>query len=673
MITKQKVFLIIAVVLIIVFGISNLSRLIPEDLNYKNYETALSEYNSNDFSEAYHTFGKVSKFSKLKSAAIYRQAVCAGKLGDKRTETNKYKDVIRLYPHSVLAVKAQYLKAQNDYSDKKFNRAKKEFKSLIGNGSTSDYAIASNYYLGLIEAEKSKTTTNKKKKLKKQNKAIQYFKTYLKEAPTGKYAMNSIENWLSLGHKLNNEDNLLIVNVYQANHDYNNAKKFLQYTNISVSWPYFVKNAYAKNDFSQVKYYTVQGLKGRNPNEILINESIDEKTENENAYEAIDDYLKTSLNPKMSISYLLSIANKTTGYEYLLYKNCNNMAVEKQTACYNSLIYQYPKGQFAAESLSNIFYSQIKDKKYYVAQKLGRMHLSKYPNSNSTPRVIFWLAKVAERTKNYEGARSYYKTLIRQYPDDYYAYRAFLNLNRLRYFETINLVQKPVKFPYEHSQYGIIMELTKVKDYGLLNQISTDDKFIQSWLSYLQGDYASSARTARDAMAKLTSKPDRLDPRWRLVYPIHYYDDIKQSARSINNDPIILLSIIREESYFNPKAKSPVGARGLMQLMPGTALEAANASGISLPNMSLLYDPYINIKLGNIYYSRLKKMLGQKDVLAVLAYNGGGGSVSTWTKSLNYYDVDDFIEQIPYSETKNYLKKVYKSYWNYLRIYDGIK
>jgi len=174
-------------------------------------------------------------------------------------------------------------------------------------------------------------------------------------------------------------------------------------------------------------------------------------------------------------------------------------------------------------------------------------------------------------------------------------------------------------------------------------------------------------------MDKLSNKPNRNDPRWKLVYPIHYYEEIKDSAQYWYNDPVLILAIIREESYFNPLAQSPAGAKGLMQLMPATAKEAAKMSGLSLPNERLLFDSNINIRLGNVYYSKLKGSLSGKDILAVLAYNGGIGSVTRWSQTLRYEDEDDFIEQIPYDETKNYLKKVYRSYWNYLRIYNGLR
>ena len=122
---------------------------------------------------------------------------------------------------------------------------------------------------------------------------------------------------------------------------------------------------------------------------------------------------------------------------------------------------------------------------------------------------------------------------------------------------------------------------------------------------------------------------------------------------------------MREESYFNPNATSAVGARGLMQLMPATASEIY---GNKLQPEDL-YKPLLNIQIGNSYYARLKNSLNGYDISAVAAYNGGIGSIKKWQTSIVYNDTDEFVEQIPYAETKNYVKKVFRSYWNYLRIY----
>lgn len=672
--TKQKKILISIVLLILILSIfSNIASLTPEEKNFQKYTQALEQYNGGEFQNSYFIFSKISKHSKLKPAAIYRQALCAERLGDSKTEIKKYKELMRNYPNSNLAIRAKYLRAQSFYASKEAKKAKKEFRDILKNYPKTDYAIASRYYLGLIEADKIPDIKSEKKKLKATKKAIHYFRAYLKEAPKGRFAIYSAQKWVSLSDNLTNEDNLIIAKIYLENEDYKNAQKYLKLTNISVSWPYFVKNAYALKNYSMARVYTEQGLRGKGADAVLINEAFNEKEENENIYEAIDIYLKISNSPRAAISYLMSIAGKSKGYDYLLYKNCNNMPASNQSACFNTLYYKYPHGQFAADALANIFYSKVRSEDYYVAKKVGKKHLSEFLNSNSAPKVMFWLAKIAERTKNYEEARWYYKTLLRTFPDDYYAYHSFLNLNRFRHPSFGDLEIRNIEFPYRNSGTDLIVKLAEVKDYGLINLLCKDDEFVQSWLAYKKGDFSNSARIARDAMEKVSSKPDRGDLRWRLVYPIHYYDVIKDNALDWNNDPVIILSIIREESYFNPEIRSVVGASGLMQLMPGTAREAANMAGISFIGENMLFDPEINIKLGNIYYSRLRRTLANKDILAVLAYNGGIGSVSRWSESLDYVDVDDFVEQIPYPETQNYLKKVYRSYWNYLRVYGGVR
>lgn len=670
MILRQKRVVIIIIVLTVFLVLADISILTPESKNYKTYEHALSEYNNNNFSNAYYLFGRVARFSELKPAAVFRQADCASKLEDTKTEIRKYKEVMSHYPNSILAIRAKYLKAQEYYQLQEFNKAEKEFRDILNKYPNTDYSTGSEYYLGSIESEEIAKLQNTDDKLKMKNKAIEHFKLYLKEATTGRLALNCITKWIELKPQLTNEDNLLIGKTYLANAKYNDAEKYLKFTTLNISWPYLVKNYYALGDYNKVKYYTEHGL-AQPANDVEINENLDEL--NADIYKAIDIYLKISPSTTDAISYLESISPKSNGYDYLLYKRCNNLPAATQTACFNSLYYHFPQGQFAAEALANIFYDKVKSQQYSQAKKLAKEHLSKFPQVNSTPKVLFWLARISEKTKRRGDANTYYRALIRQFPDDYYAYRAYMNLNRFRHFKAKELRQKPVEFPYKNSRASFITALAKVKDYDLINQLYQNDEYIQSWLAYMQGEYSRSATIARDKVEELVIKPEASDPKWLLIYPQHYYNEVKNSAAKWDNDPILILSIIREESYFNPQAQSPVGARGLMQLMPSTAHEAANKKGISIPNDSMLFNPDLNIELGNIYYATLRRMLDYKDILAVLAYNGGAGSVSKWKSSLEYEDTDDFIEQIPYPETQNYLKKVYRSYWNYIRIYTNLR
>ena len=151
----------------------------------------------------------------------------------------------------------------------------------------------------------------------------------------------------------------------------------------------------------------------------------------------------------------------------------------------------------------------------------------------------------------------------------------------------------------------------------------------------------------------------------------HYFDSIKKYANETGNNLPLIVALIREESYFDPLAQSAVGARGLMQLMPATASDINSKFSLGMTIPADLFNPEKNIKLGNYYYEFLRKNLEGHDISSIAAYNGGIGSLKTWKTSINYNDTDEFVEQIPYAETKTYVKKVFRSYWNYIRIYTG--
>ena len=151
----------------------------------------------------------------------------------------------------------------------------------------------------------------------------------------------------------------------------------------------------------------------------------------------------------------------------------------------------------------------------------------------------------------------------------------------------------------------------------------------------------------------------------------HIKDLISKISKKHGVDEKLVNAVIRQESGYNPKAKSSAGAQGLMQLMPSTAFEISRRYGLGMSSTEDLFNDSFNIKLGNYYYAYLKSMLEGRDVSSIAAYNGGIGSLWNWRQSINYNDTDEFVEQIPYSETQNYVKKVFRTYWNYVRLYTG--
>lgn len=623
------------------------------------YKAALEDFNNGDYQNSYYLFSRITLFSDLKPVAIYHQAQCAKMLDDDKSELKQYQFLFNNYPKHKLSVRSKYLAAQKLVKDRP-KLAKAYFEDILKRYPDTDYAIASEYYLGVLLAAKYKEPENIPNSI-----AIDienYYRHYLKKVPFGRLALNAVNNWLSLNSNISSDDYLLMANTCYLFGEYEKAAVLVKKASVNEAWALDVKISNALKDFERVKVLTENGLQ-KNSNYV----------DEEDIIEVIDIYNRLFLSKVQSVEKLSAYASGK-GQDYLLNLKCQNSSKNDKLACYNNLYLKYPNGRFAADALSNIFMSKILSGDIENAKKIGVDHLNKFPSSNSAPMVMFWLGKINQQTNNYEEYVNYYRNVISKYPDSYYAYRAYLKLSRLNGpLITSYINPKPVVYPYKYSRKNIIVKLVDLKDYDIVNELAGDDEFIKSWVLYKKGDYANSMLIARDAMEKISDKPDKYDLRWRLVYPVIYYEDIEKFAKALGNNVPLMLSLIREESYFDPLAQSVAGARGLMQLMPATASEINNKFGLGYIIPDALFNPYSNLKLGNYYYSFLKNNLEGYDISSVAAYNGGIGSLKNWKNTLHYNDTDEFVEQIPYPETQNYVKKVFRSYWNYVRIYSGNK
>jgi soluble lytic murein transglycosylase len=153
---------------------------------------------------------------------------------------------------------------------------------------------------------------------------------------------------------------------------------------------------------------------------------------------------------------------------------------------------------------------------------------------------------------------------------------------------------------------------------------------------------------------------------WYALYPFPFLQTIETWAQQRQLNPILVTALIRQESRFMPGIRSSVGATGLMQVMPETAAEVA--SKINLKQYKL-NDPEDNIQLGTWYLDHTHQEYSNNSLLAVASYNAGPGAVAGWLQK-GVRDPDEFVEAIPYDETKGYVKAVFENYWNYLRLYN---
>jgi soluble lytic murein transglycosylase len=157
---------------------------------------------------------------------------------------------------------------------------------------------------------------------------------------------------------------------------------------------------------------------------------------------------------------------------------------------------------------------------------------------------------------------------------------------------------------------------------------------------------------------------------WRIVYPLHHWSLIREEAQKYGLDPWLAAALIRNESLFYSNATSSAGAIGLMQIMPETGRIVAEELGLPTPTIADLYDPVLNIRYGMYYLHKRVEEFGGDLVRAVCSYNAGVEAVRQWAEQNKVADADEWIELIPYTETRLYIKGILGDVRQYRRLYE---
>ena len=158
---------------------------------------------------------------------------------------------------------------------------------------------------------------------------------------------------------------------------------------------------------------------------------------------------------------------------------------------------------------------------------------------------------------------------------------------------------------------------------------------------------------------------------WRAYYPLAFERLVLPFSAGLRLSPFLALSIMRTESFYNKEARSGVGAQGLMQLMPYTAMKIATLLHDESFDVREVGNPAVNIGYGIYYIDRLLRLYSDNPVLAAAAYNGGPVVVNQWLGTCGGCEADEFVDSIPYLETRKYVREVLRSMDLYSRIYTG--
>ncbi len=328
------------------------------------------------------------------------------------------------------------------------------------------------------------------------------------------------------------------------------------------------------------------------------------------------------------------------------------------------------------------------------AEAMMREHLEKFPNSVQAATALYFLGRLAEQQKRPAAARACYETILSRYPGYFYALPARERLTTLKGAgqpETEFLNGFALPLPEAPGDFSIDRPTKHRIDRARLLRSAALYDWAEQELRYgarnganslviaveLGTDAMKRGETARGLRLVKSLAPGYLRwtiddapmEFWRLAFPLPYNDTLWKYSQAQNLDPYLIAGLIRQESEFNAQAVSRAGARGLTQIMPSTGRSLSRRLGIQPYGIASLFRPEVNIRMGTFYFRQMLNTLGGDMAAALAAYNAGKSRVDLWQTWGDFREPAEFIETIPFTETRGYVQSVLRNAELYRRIY----
>lgn len=383
-------------------------------------------------------------------------------------------------------------------------------------------------------------------------------------------------------------------------------------------------------------------------------------------------YPKLTLTPEQQALILLALG---TWFD-------DQNQFDQAIAQYRRIVELGDRTEQRAEALWRIGWIQYRTGRYREAvQTLQDLVAAKEDPANN-PQALYWTARALERLQDSRAAEIY-RTLCRKYAWTYYCQ---LTRSRLEVPLPDVADSAPEFEPGENGRSDILQDLhyrraVELRTLGLEQEAGREvawllDRYGRSRTALVElivrlheaGGYHQGLRLARLHFRDgLERGVEPVQPSlWAVAYPTVYLPTIR-ALSGAQFDPYLAAAIIREESQYDARAVSRVGAIGLMQLMPSTAQAVAQQNGGAVSREDL-FDHETNIRYGVRYLEQLLGQFNGNLVHAVAAYNAGPPVVASWIQKFGDREPDEFVEMIPFQETRQYVRRVLRSYREYRRL-----
>jgi soluble lytic murein transglycosylase len=397
-------------------------------------------------------------------------------------------------------------------------------------------------------------------------------------------------------------------------------------------------------------------------------------------------------NYQKAIDYNVRLAKKYSGTKYeisalkkivFLYKDSHEF--NKAGVIIQELLSKKLRSKDRADLLEDLVWVKYRGKEYEEAlAALAKLDT----NKKTATKYLFWEGKILEKMKKKKAARKAYQRAWQRSPWSYYGLAAQKILNP-DYDDFSQAIKKADEVRaarirqvnFDEPERDALFHLPRAEALHQLGFKRLASQELEEAYREAKGSttllrhvgklaYASNLFNAPMLIAlKHPGILDRPQDAWYWIYPSAYNEIVTRHAEHRQLDPRLVFSMMRQESNFKEHAVSPVGARGLIQIMPYTGQRLAKIMGWEGFEVKDLFDPEINIALSTLYLRLNSDLFANRLPMVIASYNAGEAAVERWLPSRKNLDDWEFIEEIPYNETRTYVKRVLRNYWMYQYLY----
>jgi len=402
--------------------------------------------------------------------------------------------------------------------------------------------------------------------------------------------------------------------------------------------------------------------------------------------EAGQQHIVTEMQTRFPRSPWLEAALLSAGNMYML-KRDYARAVEY----YSSLASHFPESKNAPFAHWRAGWLDYRQGQFIEATRIFDEQIKLYPTAPETVSALYWRGRLYE-SEDHEPARAAanYHAIVRAYQHFFYAQMARERLAtlgkltpttepQLDKFQPLPTPKLVDTFPADspHLAKARLLANAGLNEY-IADEIKADPDS-ESWSALAEAQiyssYGENFRALRALKRALpyasTASIDSIPlAYWHILYPEPYWDTIKAESAKNNLDPYLVASLIRQESEFDPSVISYANAYGLMQLLPSVGKALAREEGLTHFQTFQLLDPDTNIRLGTRYLRQMLDRFGGVEEYALAAYNAGDSRVADWQAAGPYHGIDEFVESIPFTQTREYVEAIRRNQETYKAIDD---